>query len=135
MFCGVEDIEFDHVLLVLVLLWVIPDSDPSLSRWDRVSLIVSTRMGERLPVLRIGAPGSIAAPLVLVVGLPVRGPMRFVRLHLRRFLIGLSGAASRWLGHCLRLGTFKHGWVSGTSYFLKLFSRLRRVGRDAPQTL
>ncbi len=51
------------VFMVLVLLWVIPDSDPSLSRWDRVSLIVSTRMGERLPVLRIGAPGSIAASL------------------------------------------------------------------------
>ena len=123
------------MLVFMVLLWEIPDCDPRRTG-DRVSLIVSTRMGERLPVLRSGVSGAhCCGPWSLWSasrsGVPCAG-QGCISL---RFLLGLSGAASRWLGHCLRLGTSKHGRVSGTSYFLKLFSRLRWVGRDAPQTL
>jgi len=65
-------------------------------------------------------PRSVVAfALGLVVGPPLSGaPTLLVRLRLRRFLLGLSGAASRWLGQCLRLGTSKHGWVLAASYFL-----------------
>jgi len=77
-------------MVLLVLLWVIPDSGPSLSRWDRVSLIVSTRWGERLPVLRSGVSGvRCRYPWSLWSAHPIRVPMRFVRLHLRRILLGL----------------------------------------------
>ena len=60
----------------------------------RVSLIV--RFADRS--VRV----ALLRALVFIVSLPVRGPMRFGRLHLRRILLGLSGAASR-------------GWVSAST--------------------
>ena len=112
-----------------MLLWVIPDSGSSLSRWDRVSLIVSTRMGERLCVLRIAVSGEhCCVPWPCGRPTPIRGSHALCTVASPPDSPRASGAASRWLGHCLRLGTSKHGRVLGTSYFLKLFSRVGWLG-------